>query len=501
MNTRRNKIVVTLLTITALLFTGCQEVDDLVSGKTESDIQIDTVTMSYDNEQLDNNSVVTFSIDVANLGGLDLAGVTVQAVLNNTPIGFAQTGALGSVANTDHKADTTLEITWEAVAGEHSAVFYISNETTTAADASDRIDLEVAIAKITIKETAPVTVEKAAEEIAAVVTVDEGTSIAEVVEDIDALIANSDDKSKNEVAMLETIKVVSDNGMTISEEKPTAVTFDDTTVSALLIPLATVVVDDVTGEETTVTEAGSFLVSISTEVEEVVSSVLSDTGVVTVKETKKVSVPLAIKTEESGAITLKNSLGGAIVNTDGTISVLPVVSSRTDTKSFWDTMVGKLETAASTFAREAEAASVLTDLAQNKKALKKASEKFVSAFAGVLQAYDLQSSVSTAIPVITVTGTLKSVDKKAPDEPNNLIRTSYMIFEATVEANGNENVALDASSWDAGIADPFDATSVPTHTFTATYGTSDDVTFEVKTKYIVQVIEDYYAHDQGGNRI
>ncbi len=483
MNTRRNKIVVTLLAITALLFTGCQEVDDLVSGKTESDIQIDTVTYTISNTELNSKSTVTFAIDVKNLGGLDLAGVTVQAVVDNTPIGFAKTGALGSVANADHKADTTLNITWEAVAGEHSAVFYISNESTTAADATDRIDLEVAVATIAVKETEKVAVEVADEEITAVVTVDEGTSIAEVVEDIDALIATSEDKTDNEVAMLETIKVVSDNGLTISEDKPTVVAFEDTTVSALLIPLATVVVDDVTGEETVVTEEGAFLVAISTEVEEVVSSEVTDAGVVAVTEKKEVTVPLAVKKEESGATTIKNSLGGITINLDGTISVLPVANSRAAADEFWTVMATELETAAVEFT---------TDLADGVPFIS-AFTNFMTKFTSILIAYELQTAVTNEKPVIIITASTQSTDDK---DGNDKIVTSFDIFSATVE-DDKDGATLNASNWVATIPATIEEDTKATFTFTATDSDGEEVSVTVSTGFTVQTIVDFYVHDQG----
>ncbi len=455
MNTSSTKIVVALVALFTLFFAGCQEVEDLATGATASDIQIVTVTKDIADADLNSNSVVTFSVDVKNLGGLDSAGVVISAYNGETLIGQVKTGALGSAATPAIPAEKNVTISWKAIAGSHSAVFYIAGDSASVANKENtRIALEVAVADLKVVGDDVVALEKSSEEITNIIT---GTqTVAEITADVETLLLD-ESKTEDEVAVLQTIKIAKDENLKISAtEAPTAITFEDTTVSALFIPLA---------DENGVTVENSFIVSISTEVEEVVSSAVTAEGTKDSVETKTVALPILVK-KVGETTTLKNGLGSIVVDGNGNIAV---PAARAYAGLFWALIAAELNATGAGTDFDTEAQVNYMD----------ALIKFMGKVTSIISAYELQSAVTNKKPVITIFSSLVASEERVG---NDLVRTTQDEYTATV------------SDDKAGATIVFDSA---TSTYTATDSDGESVSVTVTISYTTQTIVDYYEHDQG----
>ncbi len=464
MNTRRNKVVVTLFAVLALVFTGCQEVEDLATGVTPSDVKIVSVSKDIADADLNSNSIVTFTVTVRNDGGLDSAGVFVQSVIDNVPAGFVATGILGSAATPAIAAEKTVTITWDASAGAHSAVFYIKSDSTSATDeGNQRIDLQVAVADLAVASSEEVAVEESSKEITTIVS--GGQSIAEITDAVETLLQD-DTKSEDEIAVLETIKIAKDENLKIAvDAAPTAVTFEDTAVSALFIPLA---------DDAGTTDDNSFLVSITTEVEEVVSSSVTSAGIENVTEKKKVALPILVKKDENNVTTLKNGLGSIVVDADGNITV---PTTRAFNGEFWSLVAAQLDAAAKEFAIEAQT-NYLAALV-----------KFIGKVTSVIAAYELQSAVTNEKPVITIEA---SKGKTFEQVGNDRLITTFDVYTASVADDKDGATFANGFATETSVAN-----GATEYTFTATDTDGATASVTATIGYTTQTIVDFHAHDQG----
>lgn len=519
MDTRRNNIVVTLFALAALLFTGCQEVEDLATGATPGNIQIDTVGYTLSNAQLNNKSTVTFTVSVKNLGGLDSIGEYVSAYVNNELIGQLPTGVMGSAANPEIPAQKTVSFKWKAIAGVHTASFVIKTDSTDETNATHHIELPVGVATLVVSDSVAVTAEEATQDVAEIVTaVKEDVSIAEVVANVDAILADTTTKEDNEVAVLQTLKVVAKEELTIAadvvptkitlgtseEDKDTVTTGEpakeEPKVEALFIPLAkkVAVIDEITGEAKvdevtgdtlteTAVDTGAFLITLTTEVEEVTESEMSDTGVVVTKTQKKeVAVPLAVKRDETeGTVKIENGLGGITIGKDGSISLLDLAPTRSARDEFWNVMKVQLALAATEFSTNiTNGMPFFSALAQ-----------LMGEFASIASAYDLMTAVTNEKPVITVEAS-KSVAETR--EGNDLVRTSWDVFTAKV-TDDKDGVEFVTSGDTEEVFNPGPSSTLEpvSYTFTAEDSDKETASVTVVSKYTSQRIVNYYVHDQG----
>ena len=466
--------VVSVIFIT--MFMGCQEAIDLAEGKTESDIQIDSVYYSVESgKELRSGTSVLFKIDVTNYGGTDSAGVNVQMSVDSTPLDFVATGMLNSEVNQDGSDKKTLLIDWKSIAGKHTFTFYIKGNSD---DNTKEITLDVDIAEIVFVEEV-VEVAVVEEELKSIAGSDD-KSPNEVIENIAEILADTTTKSDNEVAVLKTFAIISEEKLLISEEAPTKIVAEDKSTEVLFIPLA------IKNEDNSiVVEEGSFLITITSEVEEVAKSEVTDTGIVVTKTTtKEVAVPLIVKKDETaGTTTIKNVLGGIVINADGSVNLLDL-QTRAIADRFWPIIQIEISDAAITFVTES---SVATDDSGKMAAL----IKFIGKLTSIISSYELQSAVINEKPVISIEVGKVVYDVRDGDD---LIRVTWDTFIATVSDDKEGATFISDSSLIPTENYLLHATSL---IITAQDSDGETASVTVTSKFVEQRVKDFYVHDQG----
>ncbi len=500
MNTRRNKVLIACAAFATFLFSSCQEVDQTpVTKESVSDIRIESVAYAVDNATLNNNSTVTFDVTVKNFGGADSAGVFIQSEFNGVKGTFVPTGAMdaGTAAVPSTKK---VSITWrKPTSGEYTASFYIGKASTGAAVNASIVKLSVATAELAVKTQKEVTVDVATNSVDDAITttaVPEGTSLTDLVANIDQYLADTatankvDDNSKE---VLKSINIIADAGLLISKEaKPTNVTFDDPTVSALFIPLAKEVTDTTTNKEKVVVEEGSFLVMVSTQMDEVSQSTYTEeAGVVETVVKQPVSVPLVVKRDATSEVTtIKNSFGGISISKTGVVSLTSILGTRAIASEFWPLIQKEISAAALVFVSEMAAAGDNLSLQMN------AFVKLIGKISSVINAYELMSVVTNSRPVIQVTASVNSVGVQVG---NDRILTSWDVFNATA-TDDKPGVKFVSSGTATTQFDPgFNTVLTPkSFTFTAIDSDGDSTRLTVTSNYTRQTQVNYFVHDQGG---
>ncbi len=424
-----------------------------------------------------------------NEGGFDSTGHFIYLKVDGQQVAFTQTATVAE------DSSVSVEFNWVAVAGPHDFILALENRDDALAQEAQTFSLNVAVRQIAVtakKAIEAVEEQAVTEEIFTGVTA--GTTVEDVFANVDSILIADTDLDDNETVVLETVQLLADADLTIASDLAmTAVTFEDTTVEAVIMPLAAVVIDEVTGEETTVLDTTSYFIAVSVEEEVVTASSVGADGVeiVTAKETQVTSVPVSIQINESEtsgsfeSVVVENAVGGLEIDvTTGAISLLSF--NRAVDSDFWIVMAEELDAAALKLATALQSATTRVDIYN-------AIVAFVNDFTSIMVAYEMQSAMQNEAPVIIVT---PSQGEEKYRQGDDMIVITWDIYTAEVSDDKAGASIVGAAVFNPGV-DP--ALATKTHTFTAVDADGVQVTKEVVSKYKRVVIVDVFVHDQGAS--
>lgn len=479
------RVLALLVAVVAFLFVSCTKVDDEVLATV-----VDAPVLTFENVEtegtLESGNAVNFIVTLKNEGGFDSTGLYVYAELNGESVAFRKTSPTAA------DSSVSVSIPWKAVAGDHEFWFTVEKAAGDTSKVLKGTKLPVSIAIKALEQKTSVVVDAAEKE----------TVIDDVFgeeEEIDAIFENIDEKIEaatddNEKAVLEAVKTVADNGLKLSTTvNPTKVTFEDTSVTTVVFPLAKTVVDPVTQVETEVLDTTTFFVAVEvTEEVATEKAVVDGVEVVTKTETKKTTIPVTVDIKEApegsavkySSIEIRNGLGGFSI--DAVTGVITPLTRAVD-EEFWVVMKDELAAASAKFL------AVVMNPASTSQDVFIASIVYTNEYAAIVIAYELQKQVTNEPPVITIVPSTGSEEYR---QGNDLVILSWDIFTASVTDDKPGAYIDGLSVFNPGVTGG--ATMLDQlHTFTAI--DSDGVTSSVTvtSKYKKVIIEDVFIHDQG----
>lgn len=366
--------------------------------------------------ELKSGNEITFLITLLNEGGDDSVGHYVFAEMYEKQIGFKKTDV------TKAGATTTVEIPWKSVAGDHSFYFTVekaSGDTSTVPEVA-KLDVSIEINKHFQKESKVVTESEKESIIDALFGSQD--NINTIFEEIDDKIADASDE--NVKHLLETVKLVADQGMKVSSSvNPIKVTYDDPRLKAIHFPLSKMVDSDEVFNTTT------FLITVGV-LEDIIirRAIINGESIATKKEEIETIVPFAFLIKEApegslnkySEIVVQNSLGGFSIGAEsGDITLLAGSAS----SGFWTTLKVVLSEAAKSYN------AVVINPASTQKDIYMASIVFVNEIVNVMKAYELQTDLRNDPPNMIVTPSIGTEEYR---QGNDLFRITRDIFIATV---------------------------------------------------------------------